>query len=198
MSYYMQKGDFYGTGTGYYRGDPGFFGNLFGDIKKGFGQVVSAAAPILGSFAGIPGIGGLASPVQAAPPMLTGAARATNPGYQNVGLASRVVSGGRRVLSAASSAFPGIGQGMIVGPTATTTAVAAVGGVPRGYHIIKRGPHAGLATKNRHMNVTNPRALRRSIRRAHGFSKLAMKVIGFSRPHGKPKGHAYFKAKRRK
>jgi hypothetical protein len=42
------------------------------------------------------------------------------------------------------------------------------------------------------MNVTNPRALRRAIRRAHGFEKLAMKVLGFTRPH-KPKGKPYFK-----
>jgi hypothetical protein len=61
-----------------------------------------------------------------------------------------------------------------------------------GYHVIKKGPHAGKLTKNRHMHVTNPRALRRAIRRARGFEKLARKVLGFTSPH-KPKGRPYFK-----
>lgn len=42
------------------------------------------------------------------------------------------------------------------------------------------------------MNVANPRALRRSIRRARGFAKLARKVLSFpiSKP---PKGRALFR-----
>jgi hypothetical protein len=47
------------------------------------------------------------------------------------------------------------------------------------------------------MNPCNPRALRRAIRRARGFEKLARRVMGFSSPH-KPKGRVYFKAKRRR
>ncbi len=72
---------------------------------------------------------------------------------------------------------------------------AAEGGT--GYHVIKRGPNAGQLTKNRHMHVTNPRALRRAIRRARGFEKLARKVMGFTTPH-KPKGRPYFRAHKRK
>jgi len=51
--------------------------------------------------------------------------------------------------------------------------------------------------KKRRMNPTNPRALRRAIRRAHAFERLAKHVIGFSSPR-KPKGHMYFKRKRKR
>lgn len=50
--------------------------------------------------------------------------------------------------------------------------------------------------KRRRMNVTNPRALRRAIRRARGFEKMARKVLGFTSPR-KPKGRVYFRNKRR-
>lgn len=55
----------------------------------------------------------------------------------------------------------------------------------RGYHPIRKGPHAGLWTRNRHRNVCNPRALRRAISRAHGFAKLAMKTIHLVHPRKK-------------
>ena len=48
--------------------------------------------------------------------------------------------------------------------------------------------------KRRRMNVTNPRALRRAIRRARGFEKMARKVLGFTTPR-KPKGRAFFRAR---
>jgi hypothetical protein len=51
--------------------------------------------------------------------------------------------------------------------------------------------------KHRRMNACNPRALRRAIRRAHAFERLAKHVIGFSSPR-KPKGHMYFKRKRKR
>jgi len=56
------------------------------------------------------------------------------------------------------------------------------------------GPLSGQPKKRRRMNVTNPRALRRAIRRARGFEKLARKVLGFTTPR-KPKGRPYFRAK---
>ena len=41
--------------------------------------------------------------------------------------------------------------------------------------------------KTRRMNVANPRALRRALRRAHGFAKLARRYITVTR-HFKRKG----------
>lgn len=65
---------------------------------------------------------------------------------------------------------------------------------PGGHHRPKKGEPGW---KPRRMHVTNPKALRRAIRRAQGFEKLAMKVLSFTRPHGRPKGHPHFKRKRR-
>jgi len=42
---------------------------------------------------------------------------------------------------------------------------------PSGYHMTKDG--SGRCVRNRSMNVANPRALRRSLRRVSGFAKLA-------------------------
>jgi len=39
--------------------------------------------------------------------------------------------------------------------------------------------------RNRHMRVTNPKALRRAIRRTHGFARLAMKTIHLVHPKKK-------------
>lgn len=59
-----------------------------------------------------------------------------------------------------------------------------------GYHHAKhKGALGGLlaskCVKNRHMNVTNPRALRRSIRRLKGFEKLARTVLHITSPRKK-------------
>jgi len=51
--------------------------------------------------------------------------------------------------------------------------------VPSGYHFAKDG--SGRLVRNRRMNVANPRALRRSMRRVQGFEKLARRTITFTR-----------------
>lgn len=56
-------------------------------------------------------------------------------------------------------------------------------------------PKGTECVKSRRMNVTNVRALRRSIRRANGFAKLARKVMTFVNAKA-PKGRAKFKRKR--
>jgi len=71
-----------------------------------------------------------------------------------------------------------------------------LGGVPIGA-MGKGKPLEAGGRRRRRMNVTNPKALRRAIRRGRGFEKLAMKVLGFTRPH-KPKGRPYFKKSRAK
>lgn len=66
----------------------------------------------------------------------------------------------------------------------------------KGFHMIKRGPHAGMWTRNRHRNVANIHALRRSLSRIHGFEKICRKVVHFVHPR-KAVGHAVFKKRRR-
>jgi len=71
----------------------------------------------------------------------------------------------------------GVGRG---GPYSNDAAwAAAQGGLPRGYHYAKDG--SGRPVRNRRMNVANPRALRKAIRRVQGFEKLAKRTIQTTR-----------------
>ena len=65
---------------------------------------------------------------------------------------------------------------------------AGVFGRAAGKHPSARHLHAlamGLRRARPRMNVTNVHALRRSLRRAHGFAKLAMRVIHLVHPKKK-------------
>jgi hypothetical protein len=173
MSYYM--GDFY-SGD-FYRGDPGFFGSLFGGIKKIAGAVLPGPAGAI--VRGLPGgtTGTLAS-------------RATT-AVGRVGAQAISAVRGHPVLSAAGAA------GVIAGVAGRATAPGAMAGGAKGYHMSK--PRKGVAphlVKNRHMRVSNIRALRRSLRRIHGFSRIARKVIHIAHP---PRGtRVRFKFRRKK
>jgi len=155
-----------------YRGDPGFLSGLFKIAKK-------FVAPVLGGIIGGPigavigGLGAPAPPKRAPPPMLPGFAGGaiTFPGGTQVGLgfapgAPGVMVPGRGPLP--PFAPGGVGQ-------------AGRGGtlVPSGYHFAKDG--SGRLVRNRRMNVANPRALRRAMRRAQGFEKLARRSINFNK-----------------
>jgi hypothetical protein len=48
----------------------------------------------------------------------------------------------------------------------------------------------------RRMNIANGKALSRATRRLHAFAKRYRKIVGFVSPR-KPKGHMYFKKKRK-
>ena len=52
--------------------------------------------------------------------------------------------------------------------------MAQNGCCPPGFHPAKDG--SGMCVKNRSMNVTNPKALRRAMRREAGFGKLAKRM----------------------
>lgn len=66
----------------------------------------------------------------------------------------------------------------------------------KGYHMIKKGPHAGQWTRNRHRNVANIRALRRALSRAHGFERICKKVMHFTHG-GRRMGRPVFRRRRR-
>ena len=59
----------------------------------------------------------------------------------------------------------------------------------RGFHISKK---TGKLVRNRRMRVTNPKALRRAIRRARGFAHLAKQVLSFTAARA-PRGRARFR-----
>lgn len=76
------------------------------------------------------------------------------------------------------------GQGRLPPFTATGPGVLPYGGrgggmVPSGYHYAKDGSQR--IVRNRRMNIANPRALRRAMRRVQGFEKLAKRTISFTR-----------------
>lgn len=103
-----------------------------------------------------------------------------------------------RGFTAIGNAMPGTGPGPMPGVGGGTSSTAprvssaggtvakdASGSCPAGYHPGKQKsmlhPFGGCV-KNRHMNVTNPKALRRALRRAYGFEKLAMRTIRLIHP----------------
>ncbi len=180
MGYY--QGDFY-QGD-YYQGDP-FWGFLARAAKSAIGFGVrkirgspTAAGQATSAIMKVPGISG--------------------------GTLEQAVERGRAivvkhpVLSAAAAAgtvgllqreFGGLaGRGAAVAPGA------------KGYHMSKPHGHKGPPphmVRNRHMRVTNPRALRRALRRAHGFAKLAMRTIHLIHPKKKGKFGGFRKKRTR-
>ena len=155
MSYYQRPmGDYKTYG---YAGDPGFLSGLWKGIKA-VGKVIL----------GIPSVA--PAPVQA---------RLPAPPTQFPQQYPRVT-------------FPGVGQRMQqYAPPAraypgrpfalpTPAQMGAPGeACPTGYHLAKDG--SGRWVRNRRMNIANPRALRRAMRRVQGFEKLAKRTIQFTR-----------------
>ncbi len=82
---------------------------------------------------------------------------------------------------------PGSIGGAISFPGGTSVSVAgvlpshaAVGAhAPSGYHLDKATKSRWV--RNRRMNIANPRALRKAMRRVQGFEKLAKRTIQFTR-----------------
>ncbi len=165
----------------YYAGDPGlvsFFTKVVGGVRRLLGggpRVIQAAAPtVLGPAAGAV------------------ARRLPGP----------IIQRGRQILRAGAGAIARHPVLSAAGAAGAIGAAAGAGleamgapGIPmRGFHISRR---TGALVKNRRMRVTNPRALRRAIRRATGFARLARRVLHFTSPKA-PKGRAIFKAARAK
>ena len=155
-----------------YAGDPGFLSGLWKVIKKVAPTVIGgmiggpAGAALLGGIAG----GGGQKMTQPTLPGIVGGA-VTFPGGTSIGMGFQ----------------PGAmvpGQGRLPPFTATGPGVMPGGGrggqmIPSGYHFAKDG--SGRLVRNRRMNVANPRALRRAMRRAQGFEKLARRSINFNK-----------------
>jgi len=137
-----------------YAGDPGFLSSAFKILKK-------VARPIIGGLVGGPigaviaGAAGRASAPAIAAPVAPPA-----------GTVGGAISfpGGTTISGALVPGLPG--------------AIAA-GGQPAGYHLDKATRSRWV--RNRRMNVANPRALRKAMRRVQGFEKLAKRTIQFTR-----------------
>jgi hypothetical protein len=180
MGYRAMQGD-------YYVGDPffgaivpaiaGLAGRLFGRSKQPAGAIMRAAAPAI-SMAGRAG----AIARQAGADIAT--AVRTHPGTA-AGVAA-ASGAGMAALATREMMVPGMPAGL----------------GPRGFHMSK--PHRRYQVyptpphlvRNRRMRVTNVKALRRAIRRASGFSRIARRVLHFTSPRP-PRGRPYFKSRKR-
>jgi len=140
-----------------YAGDPGWLSSIWKAVKKPLMRIGGAL------------IGG---PIGA---VLTGAAVGS-------AVVSAVTPG-----PPALAPPPGSIGGAVSFPGGTTVSVAGVlpGHAAMGAHA-PAGFHLDKATKsrwvrNRRMNVANPKALRKAMRRVQGFEKLAKRTIQFTR-----------------
>jgi len=155
-----------------YAGDPGWLSSLWKGVKKIAPAVLGfAAGGLPGAIAGMAGSSGpkMTPNLPSIPGTFGGAV--SFPGGTSVGLSF-----------AGSPIIPG--QGRLPPYTASGPGVLPAGGrggqlVPSGYHFAKDG--SGRVVRNRRMNVANPRALRRAMRRASGFEKLAKRAINFNK-----------------
>lgn len=150
-----------------YAGDPGFLSSLWKGVKK-------IAPTVLGGIIGGP-IGAVVAGVGAGAG--TPGVPARIPGTFGGAL---TLPGGTMVQGAwqPGQRVPGVKYGGIqplpAGQRAPTGAAC-----PTGYHLAKDG--SGRWVRNRRMNIANPRALRRAMRRVQGFEKLAKRTITFTR-----------------
>ncbi len=166
MSYYApQAGDYRTYGYG---GDPGFFSKLWKGIKK--------VAPIVAGFA----VGGPAGAIAAG----IGSKTQRPASFPGVGLGF----GGAAIPRLPMPMPGGLRIPRIPGRIAPIPIPIPLGGgengacCPSGFHLAKDG--SGRCVKNRSMNVANPKALRRAIRREKGFGKLASRVGYVKRKSG--------------
>jgi len=173
MSYYGRPmGDYKTYG---YAGDPGFLSSLWKGIKK-------IAPTVIGGVIGGP-VGAL----------VAGGAGGGGGGGKRTAVSVPGTFGGTVAfpggMSIGGAYTPGTivpGQGRLPPFTASGPGVLPYGGrgggacatCPTGWHFAKDG--SGRCVRNRRMNVANPRALRRSLRRVQGFEKLVRRTFSIS------------------
>jgi len=153
-----------------YAGDPGWLSSIWKGIKKVapaiIGGIVGGPA---GAIIGAAGGGGGGKPTPNVPMTIPGtmAGGVTFPG--GTGIQLGYVPG--QMTRAQAQQMPGKFAGGRPGATG--------GMCPTGYHYAKDG--SGRMVRNRRMNIANPRALRRAMRRVQGFEKMAKRTIQFTR-----------------
>lgn len=156
-----------------YGGDPGFLSRLWKKVRP-------IAAPILGGLIGGPFgavIGGALGGSAKTPPI-----RQVPPSFPGVGMQAGLFPAIPAVVRTAGRVLTGR---TVAAATAGATAASMLTGpggqqvCPSGYHFAKDG--SGRLVRNRRMNIANPRALRRAMRRVQGFEKMAKRTIQFTR-----------------
>ncbi len=161
---------------GYYnpRGDPGFFsvlraiGSAASSVIPGVGGKVSTAIEKFGTRGGVLAKGGAM-------------VRAIGGGIAKHPVLSGAGAAGGAILAAGEAGRAGIfGR--------------AAGKHPSARHL--RALAMGLKRARPRMNVTNVHALRRALRRAHGFARVAMRTIHLVHPKKKARFGGFRKRKK--
>jgi len=155
-----------------YAGDPGWLSSIWKGIKKIAPTIIGGiiGGPVGMAIGAAGGGGGGGTAVMKPSPGIYGGA-ITFPGGTGLQLGYQpgaVIPGQGRLppyTAAGPGVLPGGGRGGSM--------------VPSGYHYAKDG--SGRLVRNRRMNVANPKALRRAMRRAQGFEKLARRSINFNK-----------------
>jgi len=141
-----------------YAGDPGWLSSIWKAVKKPLKTIV-------GGLVGGP-VGAFITGAAAGSAVTTATAPAT-PATPPGGMIGGAVS------------FPG---GTTVSLAGALPSHAAIGAhMPAGYHLRKDKRLPAKWVRNRRMNIANPRALRKAMRRVQGFEKLAKRTISFTR-----------------
>lgn len=180
MSYYM--GDYY-RGDFYRRGDPGFLSFLGGALKT-VGGFIPGVGPL------ISGVGSAISAKAAAGAAASAAGAAlTKPGFYQG--ATRVY-GSLKSTALKHPVLTGAGAAGIIGAAAGAIGGrASAGGDRKCKHLLPSGKC------RRRMRATNTKALRRALRRAYAFERIAMKTIHLVHPRKRGRFGGFKKPRRR-
>lgn len=186
MAYYgrpsVNRGDYY-RGD-YYRGDPGFFGNLFRGITRTVGGAISGFLTGGPKGAIVGAVGGAVSAAGANIRSSTLEAGGSESALTPEVRAAHSAAIQRGVMPGGALTGP-IGPGLPMVPGAAgvrrhhpnrSTYVTRGGGTSRWPVGLAVHPKGTELVPTRRMNVANPRALRRGIRRIRGFIKIARKA----------------------
>ena len=190
MSYY--RGDYY-RGD-YYRGDPGVF-SFLGKVLKTIGPVARKISPFAGLIGGAAGLaaraltGGSGTALMVRPPQLP---MLGGGGFGGGGgpLPPVLVGGGQSGVPLRPQLAGGCDiKGLHMNKSAYVTRGGGTSHWPAGQLLLH--PKGTECVKVRRINVANPRALRRALRRAAGFVKLArrahVRLASFTGRKGKKK-----------
>jgi len=152
----------------YYRGDPGFFSFLGGLAKKAVGFIPGVGPAIKGALDLIPSGRSASSAIVRA---------------SESGTLSRVTAGAKQVIA----------------KHPVLSAAGAAGAIAGGSYAVgrSRGRASMMGRRHKRMNPCNVKALRRAIRRAHGFERIARRVMRFTSPGKKKKPAGFKRAKKR-
>jgi hypothetical protein len=162
--------------VGYYQGDM-YRGDFFGSIGKIFSTVRRVASPVFSALGGV-----MSHPSAAATGAIAGVAHAGGAIIRKG--ASEVAA--HPVLAAAGAATAAAGAGTMLASRGVKGPKMRVGA-------------GGVVTfhRRRRMHATNTKALRRALRRAYAFERIAMRTIHLLHPRKKGRFGGFRRHRRR-